>query len=216
MKNSPQRNSGIDSSTIEPMSATGSCARAAHVEQQQPAARCRALPAISIAQHRELDRRRQASCATRPRDAAAEMDRGAEVAVHAPGRARSGIAAAAAGRAPSRGAWPRSRRCVAFGGSDIAAGSTGSRRRMQNSSAETMNRMTIETRTRRRDQREDGGHALPSSPLIPAQAGSRACTPDLMVARFRGRRAASALRRCAGSHDQSIVLASTQPLPYFA
>ena len=32
---------------------------------------------------------------------------------------------------------------VAFGGSDIAAGSTGSRRRMQNSSAETMNRMTI-------------------------------------------------------------------------
>ena len=38
---------------------------------------------------------------------------------------------------------------VAFGGSDIAAGSTGSSRRMQNSSAETMNRMTMETRTRR-------------------------------------------------------------------
>ena len=38
---------------------------------------------------------------------------------------------------------------VAFGGSDIAAGSTGSRRRMQNSSAETMNRMTTETRMRR-------------------------------------------------------------------
>ena len=61
---------------------------------------------------------------------------------------------------------------VAFGGSDIAAGSTGSSRRMQNSSAETMSRIDDRDEDAARDQREDGGHGLPDLPLMPANAAN--------------------------------------------
>ena len=113
---------------------------------------------------------------------------------------------------------------VAFGGSDIAAGSTGSRRRMQNSSAETMNRMTTETRMRRRDEGEDGGHG-PTTRLSSRKPPRRHPGPirTALSRDLRADRWIPALLAQPGvgrddisDQDHSIVLPRIQPLAYFA
>ena len=80
MRNRPQRNSGSESSTIEPRSSAASLRGAAHVEQQRARPRCRRRwrPAWRGAPARSST----AACrAIRRRDVPAEMDRGAEIAV---------------------------------------------------------------------------------------------------------------------------------------
>ena len=81
---------------------------------------------------------------------------------------------------------------VAFGGSDIAAGSTGRRRRMQNSSAETISRMTTETRMRRAmsGRMEVMGRLPERDPLLSRldRSASTRASRGISSHRARGRR----------------------------
>ena len=146
MKNNPHRNSGIESSTIEPKSTAGSAgvSRVANNNNPPPspsavaitmAASASSIVAGSVEPTRLTTLRRKwievpkSPCSTSPSQI-----------MNCSGSGRSS---------------PISRRLasisaiVAIGGSDIAAGSTGSIRRMQNSSADTKNRMTTEISARR-------------------------------------------------------------------
>ena len=202
----PQRNSGIESSTIEPISATAS-----------PRA-CRAR-GTAAGRRRCRARRRSPWPATR------QLDRGRQ-GRRRPGRRRRGGNGSSVPKSPCSalrepdqvllrqrpieahlaGAWPRSRPCVAFGGSDIAAGSTGSRRSTQNSSAETISRMRPTTR-RAADQRRMA---------VTSMVSDRSIVRDLSRVRVAAGQRTAAAVRCGTSAPDSSCCASTQPLPYFA
>ena len=111
---SPQRNSGIDNSTIEARSATGSNNVPRRRNSNRPPPRPR-IAAIAMAQAASWIVAGRVA-ATSVAGVAAQRNGAAEVAVQRVGRARSGIAAARAYRGPSRGAclrFPQSSRSAA-------------------------------------------------------------------------------------------------------
>ena len=121
--------------------------RAAQTEQEQAAAKAEDA-GDDHGGEGELDCRRQGRRDQRS-GLAAKLDGLAEIAMKRAAEPDQNIAPAAADRGPSRGAWLRFPSIVAFGGSDIAAGSTGRARSTQNNSAETISRIGIAASRRR-------------------------------------------------------------------
>ena len=143
---SPQRNSGIDNSTIEARSATGSNGVPRRRNSSKPPPRPR-IAAIAMAQAASWMVAGKVAATSSPASRRSAMER-----PKSPCNAPASQIKYCCGRGLSR---PISRRLssisaiVAFGGSDIAAGSTGNSRRMQNNSAETISRIGIAASKRR-------------------------------------------------------------------
>ena len=102
---------------------------AAHVKHEQPA-RDAERARDQHREQRQFDRRRQGR-ADQAGDAAAEMDRGAEVAVHDLAEPDQVLPRNSGWSSPISWRFASISASVAFGGNDIAAGSAGSRRRIR-------------------------------------------------------------------------------------
>ena len=170
--------------------------RAAHMEQQQSAAQ----PQHRGDQHRQRRRARWWRAASaRTSDPASRRNwiERAEVAVQPRRSARSGIAAAAAGRGPSRGAWPRSPR------SSRSAAATSPRGRPEARAA---------SRTAARRRRAGSGCDEHRRPRAEERRDHSCIRRNGSIARrSRCRRAETAMRVSSSAID----CGSTQPLPYF-
>ncbi len=142
----PQRNSGIDNSRIEPRSATGSNSVPRRWNSSRPPPNPRRAAITMAASASWMVAGRVAATSDPARGGTGWSGRNRRAA------RRASQIRYCSGSGRSR---PISRRLasisaiVAFGGSDIAAGSTGSSRSTQNSSAETISRIGIAASRRR-------------------------------------------------------------------